>query len=157
MRYLLDTNILLRLSQPHDPAYQSIIDSMALLQQQPSTEFCFFLQNISEFWNTCTRPAANNGYGFTIADTDKRVRAVESFCIYLPDTQQVYDQWRWLVVQHSVAGIQVHDAKLVAGMKAHGITHILTLNQRDFLRYLSSSITPITPDEIVRSHTLPNP
>jgi len=43
MRYLLDTNILLRLSQPHDPAYQSIIDSLTILQQQPGTEFCFFL------------------------------------------------------------------------------------------------------------------
>ncbi|MDQ3013523.1 MAG: PIN domain-containing protein [Acidobacteriota bacterium] len=150
MRYLLDTNILLRLSQPHDSAYQSIVDSIVLLQHQPGTEFCFFLQNISEFWNTCTRPSANNGYGFTIADTDKRVHAIESFCVYLPDTQQVYDEWRRLVVQHSVSGIQVHDAKLAAGMNAHGITHIVTLNQRDFLRYSSFSIASITPDEIIK-------
>lgn len=88
MRYLLDTNILLRLSQPHDPAYQSITASLTLLQQQPGNEFCFFLQNLSEFWNACTRPAANNGYGFTIADTDRRARAIESFCVYLPETAQ---------------------------------------------------------------------
>lgn len=156
MRYLLDTNILLRLSQPNDPAYQSIVDSIALLQQS-GTDFCFFLQNISEFWNVCTRPAANNGYGFTIADTDKRVRAIESFCVYLPDTQQVYDEWRLMVVQHGVSGIQVHDAKLAAGMKTHGILHILTLNQRDFLRYTSSGITSITPGEILRNYTLSNP
>jgi len=34
MSYLLDTNILLRLSQSHDTAYQSIVDSIALLQQK---------------------------------------------------------------------------------------------------------------------------
>lgn len=30
-------------SQPNDPVDQSILDSFALLQQQPSIEFCFFL------------------------------------------------------------------------------------------------------------------
>lgn len=153
MRYLMDTNILLRLSQPHDPAYQSITDSLALLQ--PGNEFCFFLQNLSEFWNACTRPTANNGYGFTIADTDRRARAIESFCIYLPDTSQVYAEWRQLVVKHEVAGVQVHDAKLAAGIKAHGLTHILTLNKRDFSRY--SGLIAITPDEVIQATTLLNP
>lgn len=45
MRYLLDTNILLRLSQPNDPAYQSIIDSFALLQQ-PGIEFCVTMTKV---------------------------------------------------------------------------------------------------------------
>ena len=53
MHYLLDTNILLRVAQPHDPAYQSIGDSLTLLQTD--NEFCFFLQNLAEFWNTCIR------------------------------------------------------------------------------------------------------
>lgn len=149
MRYLLDTNILLRISQPHDPAYPAITGSLAHLQQQPNTEFCFFLQNLSEFWNACTRPVENKGYGFSIADTDKRARAIEGFCIYLPDTPQVYAEWRRLVVAHSVKGIQVHDAKLAAGMLAHGITHILTNNKRDFGRY--SGITAITPDEVMET------
>jgi len=61
------------------------------------------------------------------------------------------------VVKHGVLGIQVHDAKLVAGMKAHGITHILTLNNRDFLRYSSSGITSITPDEVIQSNAPPKP
>lgn len=153
MRYLLDTNILLRLSQPHDPAYPAITGSLAHLQQQPGTEFYFFLQNLSEFWNVCTRPAESNGYGFSIADTDARARAIEGFCTYLPDTPQVYAEWRRLVVAHSVTGIQVHDAKLAAGMLAHGITHLLTSNKRDFGRY--SGITAITPDEILQRASNP--
>jgi predicted nucleic acid-binding protein len=157
MRYLLDTNILLRLSQPNDPAYQAIIDSLALLQQQTGTEFYFFLQNLAEFWNVCTRSADKNGYGFAIADTEQRVRAVEAFCTYLPDTQQVYAEWRQLVVAHAVSGVQVHDARLAAGMKAHGIPYLLTLNKRDFLRYVPSGISALTPDEVIQSTTTPNP
>lgn len=38
---------------------------------------------------------------------------------------------------------QVHDARLVALMQAHGITHILTLNGSDFTRY--PGITPVDP------------
>jgi predicted nucleic acid-binding protein len=40
-----------------------------------------------------------------------------------------------LLVVHAVKGKQVHDARLVAMMEAHGITHILTLNGADFARY----------------------
>lgn len=153
MRYLLDTNILLRIAQPHDPAYQSISDCLTLLQ--PSNDFGFFLQNLSEFWNACTRPIANNGYGFSIADTDRRARAIESFCVYLPDTARVYAEWRELVVKYSVTGVQVHDAKLAAGMKAYGLTHLLTLNKRDFSRY--AGLIAITPDEVIQNSALPNP
>ena len=45
--------------------------------------------------------------------------------------------WRVLVVRHQVSGVQVHDARLAAAMQVHGITHILTLNQPDFIRYAS--------------------
>ncbi|MBS1786208.1 MAG: type II toxin-antitoxin system VapC family toxin [Acidobacteria bacterium] len=157
MRYLLDTNILLRLSQPNDPAYQTILDSFVLLQQQPGIEFCFFLQNLAEFWNVCTRPADKNGYGFTIAETELRARAIEGFCVYLPDTPQVYVEWRQLVVKHGISGVQVHDARLAAGMKAHGITQLLTLNEQDFLRYATSGISAVTPDEVIQSNATPNP
>jgi predicted nucleic acid-binding protein len=34
-----------------------------------------------------------------------------------------------------VIGTKVHDAYLVAAMKAYGITRILTFNTRDFARY----------------------
>ena len=38
---------------------------------------------------------------------------------------------RELVVKHSVSGIQVHDAKIPAAMKAHNIENLLTLNAKD--------------------------
>ena len=57
----------------------------------------------------------------------------------------MYPEWRKLLVQHEVKGIQVHDARLVAGMKIHGIDRILTYNQGDFKRY--AGITAIHPKD----------
>jgi hypothetical protein len=39
------------------------------------------------------------------------------------------------VLAHAVSGAQVHDARLVAAMHVHGLTHLLTLNVPDFTRY----------------------
>ncbi|HJT69510.1 MAG TPA: hypothetical protein VJ731_04885 [Terriglobales bacterium] len=32
-------------------------------------------------------------------------------------------------------GVQVHDARLVAAMRVHGVKRILTFNDKDFARY----------------------
>jgi len=34
-----------------------------------------------------------------------------------------------------VSGVQVHDARLAAAMRVHGVKRILTFNDRDFARY----------------------
>jgi hypothetical protein len=38
------------------------------------------------------------------------------------------------LVRHTVAGVKVHDARLIASMKVYGITHLLTFNTEDFTR-----------------------
>jgi predicted nucleic acid-binding protein len=53
----------------------------------------------------------------------------------LPDSLAVHEEWRRLLVMHSVSGVQVHDARLVAAMRVHGVKHILTFNDKDFARY----------------------
>ena len=50
---------------------------------------------------------------------------------FLPDNRAVYREWRRLVVEHRIPGVQVHDARLAAAMYAHGQTHILTANTED--------------------------
>jgi hypothetical protein len=51
------------------------------------------------------------------------------------DSAFVYKKWWQLVEHHSVQGVQVHDARLVAAMLVHGIPKLLTLNTADFGRY----------------------
>ena len=103
-------------------------------------------QNIAELWNAMTRPAARNGLGLSAADADQEVRAIETGMILLPDSEQVYREWRRIIVQHSVLGVQVHDARLAASMIVHGVTNILTFNVADFSRF--SELTALHPNNI---------
>jgi hypothetical protein len=64
----------------------------------------------------------------------------------LPENEGVYREWRRIVVEFAVSGVQVHDARLVAAMLVHGVSHILTLNVADFGRY--DGITVVPPDGI---------
>jgi len=109
-------------------------------------ESCFSLQNMAEFWNVCTRPVGRNGFGLSNAETNERVEYVERTMTFLPDSEQVYLIWRGLVVSNNVRGVQVHDARLVATMQAHGIRHILTLNQPDFGPY--TNICAVHPSQL---------
>ena len=117
MNYLIDTNILLRLVQTLSLHHKEAETAVDKLLKQGITLFVT-LQNISEFWNVCTRPADKNGLGFTIAQTDFELSKIEQIFDLLPDTEEVYRNWRELVVNHSVSGIQVHDAKIVAALES---------------------------------------
>ncbi|MGB7722241.1 MAG: hypothetical protein WBL65_20240, partial [Bryobacteraceae bacterium] len=101
------------------------------------------LQNMSEFWNVATRPAPNNGLGFSVALALGEMEKIERLLTLLPDSPAVYGEWKRLVVQHSVLGSKVHDAKLVATMNVHGIRRILTFNTEDFTRYDIEAIHPL--------------
>ncbi len=147
-RYLIDTNILLRATRLQDPAHPMIRASLGELERQ-KTEMCFALQNIVEFWNVCTRPVDRNGFGLSIAETNESVEYIERTMTFLPDNNQVYSIWRQLAATHSVRGVQVHDARLVATMLAHDVTHLLTLNQPDFARY--GSIQAVHPSQLQTS------
>ncbi len=143
--YLLDSNILLRISQRQDPNFQIIRTAIASLRTN-GTKLCFTSQNLAEFWNVSTRPAAQNGYGLSTADADRRAGLIEAGFTRLPDVDHVYAEWRRLVVAHSVVGVKAHDARLVAAMHVHGISHILTLDEQDFGRY--PGITAVHPQQL---------
>ena len=66
-----------------------------------------------------------------------RVRAgeVEAGFRLLPDSPSVHKEWRRLLVDYRVSGVQVHDARLVAAMRVHGVKRILTFNKKDFARF----------------------
>lgn len=145
MKYLLDTNILLRLVDKNHPHHQEAKEAIRTLRQE-NDMFYVLLQNISEFWNVCTRPTQNNGFGLSIAKTDSHLKRFERFFTILPDTKDVYKNRREPVIIHSVLGIQVHDAKIAAAMKAHSIENLLTFNTKDFKRF--TDIKAFAPKDI---------
>ncbi len=134
MIWLIDTNILLRLVQIADIHHTEAKNAVDKLLAQNFT-LCILLQNVSEFWNVCTRPLGKNGFGFSIAQAETELSKIELVFDVLSDTEEVYKNWRGLVVNHSVSGVKVHDAKIVAAMKAHNIQNLLTFNAKDFKDY----------------------
>jgi predicted nucleic acid-binding protein len=54
---------------------------------------------------------------------------------FLPDQLRLFDEWEQLVVVHLCHGRVSYDARLVAAMRTHGITRLLTLNTADFARF----------------------
>lgn len=143
--YLADTNILLRISTRQEPTYLQVRTAVRALRARGAV-LCFTSQNLAEFWNVCTRPADRNGLGLSIAEANRRAQLIESTFKLLADNEQVHHEWRRLIVTHSVLGVQVHDARLVAAMRVHGLTHILTLNDRDFARY--PGIMAVNPSDV---------
>jgi predicted nucleic acid-binding protein len=65
---LIDTNVLLRSVQPEHPMHVSAVRALELLMERDE-HLVVSIQNIAEFWNTATRPEANNGLGFSIEET----------------------------------------------------------------------------------------
>ena len=142
--HLPDTNIFLRLTRRDDPQHALVTAAIDRLIEQ-GAEICYTPQNVVEFWNVFTRPKERNGFGLTTAEAHAQTTLRESRFTLLPDNELIHPAWRDLVVSHSVSGVQVHDARLVAAMRVHHISHLLTLNRADFLRY--HDITVVHPAE----------
>jgi predicted nucleic acid-binding protein len=143
MPILVDTNILLRVLNRDDAQHALTRNAVRSLKSRGEQNLTT-LQNVSEFWNVCTRPqAARGGLGLNPEEAERRLRILERSFTVLPEPPNLYSTWRQLVVSHSILGVQVHDAKLVAAMMLHGITDILTFNGKDFARY--PGINAISP------------
>jgi predicted nucleic acid-binding protein len=142
---LVDTNILLRMTRRSDPQHQLVDTALARLAGQ-GTIFHYTHQNIAELWNAMTRPLARNGFGLTVVEADREVRVIEAGMSFLPGNAAVYREWRRIVLELGVLGVQVHDARLAAAMYVHRVSHILTLNVTDFSRF--SSITALHPSAL---------
>jgi len=54
------------------------------------------------------------------------------------DTPNIHTEWRCLVADHDVSGVQVYDARIAACLHVHGVTRLLTFNAKDFARYSGS-------------------
>jgi predicted nucleic acid-binding protein len=142
---LVDTNILLRLTRRSDPQHSKVNASLAMLAESGTTLF-YALQNIAELWNAMTRPIPRNGFGLTAVEAEREVLVIEAGMSLLPEREAVYREWRRIVVQNNVSGVQVHDARLAAIMSVHGVSHILTLNVADFSRF--RGLTVVHPDNV---------
>jgi len=83
---LLDSNILLRMTQRDDPQYPAIRAALVTLRRQ-GTRLCYTSQTLGEFWNASTRPLDKNGFGLSVAETDAIAREIERDFEFLADNR----------------------------------------------------------------------
>lgn len=135
MRVLLDTNVVARLL-PREGSTRHLALAEAIAQLRSEKHELFLVpQVLYEFWVIATRSPEQNGFGLLPAAASQDVQRLEELFSVLRDERTVLDHWRSLVVQHAVVGKGAHDARLVAAMIRHRLTHLMTFNLTDFKRY----------------------
>lgn len=140
--YLFDTNIFLRLAEKNSVERSSILNAIRKIRADHKT-ICYTPQILAEFWNVCTRPAiSRGGFGLSIEQTERKADLIQKHFEILPDTFQTFTEWRKIVSDYKVTGVQVHDAKLAASMKIHKVEYLVTLNEKDFRRFGIKIIDP---------------
>ena len=145
MRYLIDTNVLLRRSCGESPD-NAICGSAVTKLLEAGHDLYICAQVLIEFRCVATRPLKVNGLGLTSGQVKEHTADLREVFDCLPEPPDMADRWQAVADKYEVIGKQAHDARIAALMLAHGVTHLLTLNPGDFARY--SGITAFTPQEI---------
>jgi predicted nucleic acid-binding protein len=146
---LFDTSVLVRLANTADR--QHAVAQQALTKLEQAGEIvCVAPQNLIEFRNVTTRPLAQNGLGLSLPTAEQQAAKFERDFVLLEEDKIVYGAWKQVVQAIGVIGKQVHDARLVAVCHVCGISHILTFNVRDFVRFaaLPPGLTVVDPTTV---------
>ncbi len=131
---LVDTNVLLRFTRQADPMHPVAASAIHALRDS-GERLCIVPQNLYELWVVASRPLAVNGFGLTIPECQQVFATIKSLFTLLPDPPGLFDEWESLVTTFQIQGKPAHDARLVAGMRVHGVARVLTFNTADFARF----------------------
>lgn len=143
--YLLDTNILLRSRDIASPDYNLVDRTIRYLIS--NNHRCFITsQVLIEFWVVATRQLAVNGLGWTPEETELSVQMLINQFEWLEETPDIFRLWFSLATTYKISGKRTHDLRIQAVVLAHNISHILTLNPKDFVAV--EGITIVHPNSI---------
>lgn len=132
----VDTNVLLTCTSTRRPGHAAALE----LLETGFAERSLFLsgQVLREYIVVATRPPAVNGLGLTSAQALGNARQFLDRATFLREDEAVRDALLRLLDRVPCSGKQVHDANIAATMVAHRIGVLLTLNPRDFERFVPS-------------------
>ncbi len=143
---LLDTNLLLRITNSADPLCalsRTVIHKLLSKRER----LIIVPQNLYEFWVVATRragspPAGQNGLGMLPEQASQWLSFFQRRFTLLPDREELCARWHDLVRTREIKGFRAHDARLVAAMGSYGITRLLTLNANDFTGFTVTVVDP---------------
>jgi predicted nucleic acid-binding protein len=137
----VDTNILIYSTSGVSPWRVQAIQMLETVRQS-GVEIILSTQILREYLATATRLNAQ-GIGLPLVDILANLQTFQTQFRIVEDNQAVFNTLTILAQNFQMAGRQVYDANIVATMQAYGITHLLTHNTADFIRY--SGIITVVP------------
>lgn len=149
MLVLCDTNVLLRsvtIGHPLRPVVRGAFSRLRDRGDVPALvpQCCY------EYYAVATRPAERNGLGLEPADALRDLSDFLEIFRLLRDERTVFESWINVVAGYAVRGKEAHDARLIAAMRRHRVTHLLTFDAKDFARY-ADEITVLDPHAVAAS------
>lgn len=152
MTVVLDANILLRYADTTAADHPTARAAVAALRAA-GYPLRMVPQSGYEFWVVATRPVPNNGFGWSPATADAELAALERLFPVLDDPTGLYGAWRATVVANNCKGKPAHDARYVAAMRVHRVTHILTFNTADFVGF--PGLVALDPGAVAAGRLVP--
>ena len=130
----LDTNVLVAASADAHPSHAmaSALISRLVAERAPlaiSNQVC------REFLSVMTRQPLGAARTLTVEEALAALDHWRGACAVFREDETVLSEFIDLVRKHGVSGKQVHDANIVATMRANGLRRLATLNVADFERY----------------------
>ncbi|WP_459556200.1 type II toxin-antitoxin system VapC family toxin [Lacunimicrobium album] len=150
MNILVDTNVLLRIVETSASDHEVAIHSTKILDK---THTLVIVPQVGyEFWSVATRTKAANGLELSSSEADQKLEEMLVFFTLIDDERGIFHRWWDCVRTLEIKGVQSYDARLVAAMKRHQITHILTFNDAHFRRF--SDVTVIRPGDVQEGNSI---
>ena len=146
MVILVDTNVLLRAAK-QDGSDNSIARRSLAMLHDAGHVAAIVPQSIYEYYVVATRPIESNGLGIRPGSAMLGIDELLTIFRLYRDERGVFDEWRALVARFPIVGKSAHDARIVAAMKRHGLSILLTFNVGDFTRY-EADIEVLNPREV---------
>ena len=135
MKVLLDTNVITRLLNRAAHEQRALAYGCLVKLREELHIPCIVPQTLIEFWAVATLSAENNGLDFTPDQARREIEGLLTLVRFLQDEVAVHTIWLSLVTSYQLTGAMVFDARLVANMIRHGISHIITFNPDNFGTY----------------------
>ena len=137
---LLDANVLVRLSDSKDPEYRRV--QQAVFARRSLEVVAIAPQTLYEFWAVATRAKSVNGLDMSVSSAKQWIAACSRMFHLLQEPAELVEAWATLVEKYGVTGFRAHDARYVALMQLHGITHFMTYNVKHFSNYPINIVDP---------------
>jgi predicted nucleic acid-binding protein len=109
--YLLDTNIILRFSNPSDGQHELVTNAVAAILRQGDE--CYLApQVLIEMWVVATRPTDVNGLGWSTTYTRNIIDQLMQRFPMVEEVPQLFLTWLDIVSTYKILGKRTHDARI---------------------------------------------